>query len=464
MSRFSGALVAFVSVCVAVLFQQSGQGQVVPLSNFGDHGRSVQRSRIAEFDGSIYFGVAIDDTNDRELWRYNGAGTELVEAGFVGFTELAIDEFTEFQGQLYFSANRDGSGHELYRFDGQTVTLAADIATGSDSSHPVGLFVHNDELFFSAKQGYSYNNLWKFDGTQATPVASFSDPRASVVTGASFQGELYFGADHDGTGMELWKYDGEEVSQVAEINPGPADSYPRDFTVVGDTLYFKATTRELGQEVWRYDGETVQNFQDVNPGSLSSDPRHFTNVDGTFMFSAVSWAQRSVWAFDGSQSQQVINGGGPIQMGDEFLTIRGRHVNNVEINDLYWLNGDFFRSTVPSAGPFESMDGNLFFSCSCSERELFMVAPAGDANMDGAVDFDDFLTLSKNFGKDEGGWNAGDFDRDGIVAFPDFLLQSNNFGEKAMANGFSAVPEPATPVYLICIALALLAWRRQPTY
>ena len=53
---------------------------------------------------------------------------------------------------------------------------------------------------------------------------------------------------------------------------------------------------------------------------------------------------------------------------------------------------------------------------------------AGDANLDGAVDFNDFLSLSAYF-REDGTWSDGDFDLDGRIDFSDFLLLAANFGE-----------------------------------
>lgn len=56
----------------------------------------------------------------------------------------------------------------------------------------------------------------------------------------------------------------------------------------------------------------------------------------------------------------------------------------------------------------------------------------GDANEDGKVEFEDFLILSRNFGKQaDAVWGDGDFDGDGKVAFADFLLLAANFGRDA---------------------------------
>ena len=64
----------------------------------------------------------------------------------------------------------------------------------------------------------------------------------------------------------------------------------------------------------------------------------------------------------------------------------------------------------------------------------------GDADLDGSVDFPDFLALSAGFGQ-SGGWAEGDFDASGAVEFPDFLILAENFGQVAAST--ASVPEPS---------------------
>lgn len=53
----------------------------------------------------------------------------------------------------------------------------------------------------------------------------------------------------------------------------------------------------------------------------------------------------------------------------------------------------------------------------------------GDANLDGFVNFLDFLALAEQFGAEgTATWSGGDFDGDGSVNFADFLILANNFG------------------------------------
>ena len=53
----------------------------------------------------------------------------------------------------------------------------------------------------------------------------------------------------------------------------------------------------------------------------------------------------------------------------------------------------------------------------------------GDTNLDLGVDFEDFLTVSANFGRSAATWAEGDFTGDGKVGFGDFLLLSAVFDE-----------------------------------
>lgn len=77
----------------------------------------------------------------------------------------------------------------------------------------------------------------------------------------------------------------------------------------------------------------------------------------------------------------------------------------------------------------------------------------GDANLNGTVDFPDFLALSADFGN-SGGWAEGDFDGNGQVEFPDFLALSGNFGKTS--EDIASVPEPSS-ISLIVFGLVSLA-------
>ncbi|MDP9174848.1 MAG: hypothetical protein M3O30_13435 [Planctomycetota bacterium] len=62
-------------------------------------------------------------------------------------------------------------------------------------------------------------------------------------------------------------------------------------------------------------------------------------------------------------------------------------------------------------------------------NELVTYAYAGDANLDGKVDFSDFVILSNHYGGTFTNWDQGNFNYDSTVDFSDFVILSNNFGE-----------------------------------
>lgn len=91
-------------------------------------------------------------------------------------------------------------------------------------------------------------------------------------------------------------------------------------------------------------------------------------------------------------------------------------------------------------------------------EDIAMTA-TGDANLDGEVEFGDFLTLSANFGG-PGGWADGDFDGSGDIQFADFLQLSGNFGFEASTQ---AVPEPnSATLALMGMAVSVLLLGRRP--
>jgi rhamnogalacturonan endolyase len=95
-------------------------------------------------------------------------------------------------------------------------------------------------------------------------------------------------------------------------------------------------------------------------------------------------------------------------------------------------------------------------------------ALAGDANLDGLVNFDDLLALAAKYGQlANQTWLNGDFDENGTVNFDDLLLLASNYNTAAAsAPGWSAatlIPEPAsTAAAAITLTSVLMRRRRLP--
>ena len=105
-----------------------------------------------------------------------------------------------------------------------------------------------------------------------------------------------------------------------------------------------------------------------------------------------------------------LNNDGEVNGSDDAVLARA--LVSGSSNASLDLNGD------------ESVDArdNLFLA------ETLVGALRGDTDLDGDVDFQDFLNLSANFGATDAVWGQGDFNGDGGVGFEDFLLLSAAFG------------------------------------
>jgi hypothetical protein len=82
----------------------------------------------------------------------------------------------------------------------------------------------------------------------------------------------------------------------------------------------------------------------------------------------------------------------------------------------------------------------------------------GDANSDGVVDFSDFQTLERGFGKSTPLWSDGDFDMDRDVDHDDFSILFCQFGKRGEVTASAvAIPEPGA---LGLVGLVCLVFRR----
>jgi len=83
----------------------------------------------------------------------------------------------------------------------------------------------------------------------------------------------------------------------------PVDAYPADLAEWGGRLYYSAVTAATGREFFSIDGSGAppQLLADINPGSADSDPRDLVPLpNGRFVFSAEGAFGREPWVSDGT--------------------------------------------------------------------------------------------------------------------------------------------------------------------
>jgi hypothetical protein len=69
----------------------------------------------------------------------------------------------------------------------------------------------------------------------------------------------------------------------------------------------------------------------------------------------------------------------------------------------------------------------------------------GDANLDGAVDADDYFVIDSNYGESGAAvkWHLGDFDRDGRVDADDYFVIDSSFSANHAPLGSAAIQSSA---------------------
>jgi ELWxxDGT repeat protein len=231
------------------------------------------------------------------------------------------EKLTEYNGKLYYYANDNVHGGELWELDPATgmVSMVADINPGSNGSNRADVTVlYNWEtymvvapfhdgpgtvLYFFADDGVSGTELWKYNGIAApklvketkTGTAGLQYPSTIVF----LNDKLYF-FDHNGS-MEFWQYDVYSAAMKKLNVPTTISSFSNESDIIAfnGKIYFTALGAGTGWEVWQYDPVTdaFSVAFDIRLGSGSSNPGDYKVINNKLYFS-VSY-QDSLFEFDG---------------------------------------------------------------------------------------------------------------------------------------------------------------------
>lgn len=236
---------------------------------------------VVEFQENIYF-IADDEVHGRELWGFSGEEPYMVYDIEPGEEHAFYynNQGWYIPGTEFFLINTHND--ELWKSDGTesgTVKLLTNYG-----SNPVTIYAELDsEIFFGYDDGVHGTELWKTDGTPEGTVLVkdiYEGPYSGVYSNmVNFKGDLYFYGSDDVHGIELWKSDGtaEGTFMLKDINPGENSSGHYDkggFLMTDDYLFFYADTVGYGNELWVSDGtaEGTRMVKDIYPGTGSSSP------------------------------------------------------------------------------------------------------------------------------------------------------------------------------------------------
>jgi len=219
--------------------------------------------------GERLFFSADDGVHGREPWVSDGtsAGTVMLKDLTPGSANSSLRSFAVAGRVFYFTLEVPFSGMQLWKSDGTSEgTVPLTNVPGAPIAAPDGprlwdlgwLTLSGGTVFFSANDNRAGQELWKSDGTPAGTV------RVKDIhpTGHAYpqylrdaNGVLVFAAWEPGTGTELWKSDGtaEGTVRLTDLPLGEAGSVTGPFAVAGSRVYFFADLGVGRYELWTSD-------------------------------------------------------------------------------------------------------------------------------------------------------------------------------------------------------------------
>ena len=444
----------------------SGERELVRVDPFGvnvfDIGPGTSSSvpiRFNEFAGNLYF-VASGEAG-RELYRTDGTSVSLVaDLSAAPKPTFEPNNFTPFGASLYFTAS-GSSGNELYRTNGSGATLVADIAAAGGSSYPDMLTPVGSKLYFRA-QGPNGTQIYRTSAIGATQVTNFPSSVNAPNGLFAFQDKLFFRATGE-FGSELYKTDGNSVELVADINPN-GNSSPGPITIFGDEMYFRANDGVVGNRLFRTDGQAVFPIGDDIVVDSFADADDVYEFQGALFFGGRQRVGNQflpgIFKTDG-QTVTKLADVGPMTYGPQFTEFAGQlFFNAVGPNgrELYRSDGEgvYLVADINPNGdsdPFEftQLGDELFFSATGPQgNELYKLSVvagpsvlAGDYDNNGIVDAADFTVWRNLLGSEMSLFN--ETESLGVVDQLDYEAWKSNFGATLSQGAGAQLSDLAVP-------------------
>jgi ELWxxDGT repeat protein len=219
----------------------AGTYAVVP-----DLGDIIQQSRLANANGTLFFLKTLRNGN-LTLWKSDGTADGTTPVKSFSATDTLRAQIKAAGHNVFIIT--DGS---LWSTDGTSAgTIELTKVTPFSSNERDDLRAAGNRIVYVNYPSYGTYDLWGSDGTKdGTKLLKSLSPNYPALT--TIDGVVYFAGVDDAHGTEVWTTDGtvEGTKLLIDMNPGPASSYPSQFTKVGNLIYFTAYTDATGGELW----------------------------------------------------------------------------------------------------------------------------------------------------------------------------------------------------------------------
>jgi len=323
---------------------------------------------------------------------------------------------------LYFVARAPGLGFELYRTDGtaQGTALIRNIGPGNADGDPYALVDVDGTLLFNVRSWDE--GVWKSDGTtQRTVKLSGWD-----IGGPHWMGDpivikdvayYYFG---DG----IYYTDGTPEGSGKVAGTGqPAGFFGPNFQLDGHgTLFFQFGDVAHGAELWMIPAAKHPEKPKDFAIDTSAPPAGAAPLPGAPASAPVTLTWTPGNDMNGYRIQRSTS-------------------PNFETIDAAWpVNANFDRFTDATATPGARHYYRLIAYNPAGESEpaTIVIDPPppplpGDANGDGAVNFQDLVAVVQNYNRQGTTLGTGDVNGDGRTDFTDLVILAQHYGTPTAA-------------------------------
>jgi ELWxxDGT repeat protein len=347
--------------------------------------------------GDTLFFVGDDGTDGPQLWASNSSGTSmltLTDTGdSIGSSDafgLAMSNFTVLNGKLFFTADDDLHGPQLWVSDGTAAGTGAltniDIAGGEAGAEAAGFgessfTARGIDVFFVGNDGMHGSQLWATSGGAPAMLTNDSFTEDGELFGLTItnmtavNGKLFFvGADATHA-TQIWVSDGtaagtKMLTQTNWVYPnvdGVTSNSPilNVFSFNGD-FYFVGDDGVHGWQLWVTNGTAAGTVMltanDLAGGGFSPFSfSEFTVADGKLDFAANdSIHGTQLWATDGTTvgTAMVTNVSGFTTAGIQDVTPAAPEVHaNL---DGHALSDILIENTVGAVDAGELGSGGMF--------------------------------------------------------------------------------------------------------
>ncbi len=231
-------------------------------------GKGSNPVNFIEFKNNVFF-YATDSMHGTELWKFDGNNVSLVNDTYPG-PQSCIDHYDNSGNismkycmrvvgdTLYFSAKNPNGKYDIYKYDGiNTPSVACKISDSTNATTNPDYFTVIDKVLYfiidtgSADAIVGYNTL---SGSFSYINTAGIDVLSTVMI--PYNNQLLFTGHTNTTGWELHSYNTltKSINLVSDFSPGTKSSIVTYFQNIDNKLFLKLTTTDLSAQIYMYDG------------------------------------------------------------------------------------------------------------------------------------------------------------------------------------------------------------------